>query len=111
MSLQVAGVKRVRKHYNILWSLQESAHQLLQIQFVSKYTMITCTQYCHLLIHIPNVKMYQYAYNTYKFSILMQGNDIEVNPGPTHRSITTVRGKFTNVTKRSFRVGQQESNV
>ena len=73
--------------------------------------MSTCTQYYYLLTQIPNVKMYQYAYNTYKLTILMQGNDIEMNPGPTHRSITTVQGNFTKITKRSFRVGQQESNV
>ena len=71
--------------------------------------MSTCTQYCHLLTQIPNVKMYQYAYNTYKLTILMQGNHMD--PGSTHRSITTVQGNFHQVTKRSFRVGQQESNV
>ena len=38
--------------------------------------------------------MYQYAYNTNKLTILMQGNDIEMNPGPTHKSITTVQGNF-----------------
>ena len=52
------------------------------------------TQYCHLLTQIPNVKMYQYAYNTCKLTILMQGNDNEINPGPTHRSITTMQGIF-----------------
>ena len=91
MSLQAAGDNRVRKH-NILWGLQESTHQLLQIYFASKYTMSTCTQYCHILIQIPNVNIYQSAYNTYKLTILMQGNDIEMNPGPTPRSITTVQG-------------------
>ena len=95
MSLQVAGDRRIRKHHNILWSLQESAHKLLQIQFASKYTMSTCTQYCQLLTQIPNV-------NTYKFTILMQRNDIEVNPGPTHKSITTVQGNFHQGDQKEF---------
>ena len=64
--------------------------------------MSTCTQYCHLLTQIPNAKMYQYAYNTYKLTILMQGNDIEMNPGPTHRSITAVQGNFHQGDQKEF---------
>ena len=58
--------------------------------------MSTYTQYCHLLTQIPNVKMYQYAYN------IMQGNDIEMNPGPTHRSITIVQGNFHQGDQKEF---------
>ena len=64
--------------------------------------MSTCTQYCHLLTQIPNVKMYHYAYNTYKLTILMQGNDIEMNPGPAHRSITRVQGNFHQGDQKEF---------
>ena len=93
---------RVGKQYNILWNLQESAHQLLQTQFASKYTISAHTQYCHLLTQIPNVTMYQYAYNTYKLTIIMQGNDTEMNPGQTHRSITTVQGNFHQGDQNEF---------
>ena len=64
--------------------------------------MSTCTQYCHLLTQIPNVKMCQYAYNTHQLTILMQGNDIEVNPGPTHRSTATVQGNFHQGDQNEF---------
>ena len=65
--------------------------------------MSTCTQYCHILIQIPNVNIYQFAYNTYKLTILMQGNDIEMNPGPTHWSITTVQGNFHQDDQKEFK--------
>ena len=41
-------------------------------------------------------KISQYSYNTYKLTIIMQGNDIEMNPGPTpnNLSFTTVQGNF-----------------
>ena len=32
----------------------------------------------------------------------MQGNDIEMNPGPTHRSITTVQGNFHQGDQKEF---------
>ena len=65
--------------------------------------MSTCTQYCHILIQIPNVNIYQSAYNTYKLTILMQGNDIEMNPDPTHRSITTVQENFHQGDQKEFK--------
>ena len=43
-----------------------------------------------------NSKVSQYSYNTYKLTIIMQGNNIEMNPGPKHSnlSVTTVQGIF-----------------
>ena len=64
--------------------------------------MSTHIQYCHLLTQIPNVKISQYAYNTYKLTILMQGNDIEMNPGPTQRPTTTVQGNFHQCDQKEF---------
>ena len=33
----------------------------------------------------------------------MQGNDIEMNPGPTHGSITTVQGNFHQGGQKEFK--------
>ena len=50
---------------------------------MSKYIMIKYTHYCDSLTGVKNYTFFQYQYNSYKLSILMQGGDIEVNPGPT----------------------------
>ena len=71
-----------------MWSHQISGH----------HNIYTCKniQYCDLFIEVLNSNVLPYSYNTYKLTILMQGNDVEMNPGPTsdNLSITTVQGSF-----------------
>ena len=59
-----------------------------------------------------NSKVSQYSYNTYKLTVIMQGNDIEMNPGPTasNLSVTTVQGSFHQGDPEKFQgksVGKQ----
>ena len=98
----------------MVWSHQISGQQLVQIKFISKpkYTRYKTTHYCNLFMDVVNSKVSQYSYNTYKLTIVMQGNDIEMNPGPTPSllSITTVQGSFHQGDPRKFQgksVGKQ----
>ena len=96
------------KHCKILWNPQTSSYILVQI----KTTLYKNTHYCDLLTDILTSKVSQYSYNTYKLTIIMQGNDIEMNPGPTpnNLSITTVKGNFHQGDPEKFQgksVGKQ----
>ena len=94
----------------MMWSHQISGHQLVQIKFISKlnYTIYNITHYCDLFTDMVS----SYSYNTYKLTILMQGNNIEMNPGPTpgNLAITTVKGSFHQGDPKQFQgksVGKQ----
>ena len=77
------------KHYKILWNPQTSSYIVVQI----KTTLYKNTYYCDLLTDILTSKVSQYSYNTYKITIIMQGNDIEMNPGPTPYNLSNGSNK------------------
>ena len=79
---------------------------------MSKYIMIKYTHYCDSLTRVKNYTFFQYQYNSYKLSILMQGGDIEVNPGPTTGKlcVTAVQASFHQGDHKKFHersVGKQ----
>ena len=94
----------------MMWGHQMSGYQSVEIKLISKlkYTIHNITHYCDLFTDMVS----SYSYNTYKLTMLMQGNDIEMNPGPTpgNLSITTVQGSFHQGDPKQFQgksVGKQ----
>ena len=79
---------------------------------MSKYIMIKYTHYCDSLIGVKNYTFFQYQYNSYKLSILMQGGDIEIYPvlRTGKLCVTAVQASFHQGNYKTFHkrsVGKQ----